>query len=258
VLVFLLVLVVLGGGGFAFWKYYWVPRHEKKQDTAVQGAGPADLGGSGAVVVPPPPPPPPPHAAALAMSTPAPVEIRAQDAASVALISAAGTAVNPGDEIARLAGADKLAAELKGADRDVTRVQTQLDKLTAENAAAEQIKDRQDSLAEKQAEKLRIEGELAKLVIRATVAGVLTPVSARGKKVAANDVLATIQPASFPAATFELRVDQSFAPDQEVVLGVDGTEQKLACKVAEVADQKMVVRCPVEGAPADGTKVLLP
>ena len=116
-------------------------------------------------------------------------------------------------------------------------------------------------LTAKQEEKSRLEAEVEKHVIRAPAAGTLTPVATKGKKVAANDLVATIQPTGAPTATFEpLRDNQKFTADQPITLNIDGAAegqpQTIACKVVEVTGPKLVVECP-DGAP-DGTKVFLP
>jgi len=264
VLLVLLVLVILGAGGFAFWKYYWVPRHKPAGTAPV----PTHAGGTGAgSAAVPPPPPPPPLTAALAMSTPASIDVQSPLAGAIASIAADGAAVNQGDEIARIAGADKALGLVKDAQRTAASIQAQIDKLTAKRDAAtgaaqtkldEQVQERQASLAKKQEEQAALEAELGKYVIRAPATGALTISTARGKKVAANDVVATLQPVGAPTATFELRAGQAFTPEQDVTLKLDGTgEATLDCKVTEVSGQKLVVQCASEGAPPDGTKVIL-
>ena len=117
------------------------------------------------------------------------------------------------------------------------------------------------SLAEKQAKKTSIEGEIAKLQIDAPAAGTLKTTAIKGKKVAANEVIATIQPQGHPSATFALRPGQTFTVDQEVRLTVKTppgeAPQTLACKVSE-AGTRLTVVCPVENPPPTGTEVLLP
>lgn len=274
VLIFLLVLVVLGAGGFAFWKFYWVPHHQTKASDTPAPTKPVATGsaGAGSAKAPDvPPPPPPPLSAQLAMSTPAPIDIQVEVSGSLASVGADGAVVAQGDEIARLGGADKLDNELKGAVKDVTRVQGDVDKLTAARAGATgsaatkldaKIKDRMESLAKKQEDKAGIEAELAKLVIKAPAAGTLKTTTTKGKKVAANDVIATIQPDGQPTAVFTTRPGQSFAVDQELKLTIKSAPGEnpvnLDCKVSEVAGEKLTVVCPVENPPASGTEVILP
>jgi hypothetical protein len=269
VLIFLLVLVILGAGGFAFWKYYWVPRQQKQAEATSTPTVPVVKDGSGSAAIQPEVPPPP-LAGVLSISTPAPLDIQSPLAGAVASIAADGVAVNQGDEIVRIVGAEKAAAQLKDLNGDITRVQNQLDKLNKQRADATggaatrldvQIKDRTDSLATKQEDKTRLEAEIEKRVIRAPAAGTIKPVATKGKKVAENDVLATIQPTGAPTATFEpLRAEQKFTADQAITLNIEGAAegqpQTIACKVVEVAGAKLVVECP-DGAP-DGTKVFLP
>jgi hypothetical protein len=276
VLLVLLVVVLLGAGAFAFYWWYWRPR-QNEGETSTKPAPTKPIVGSaktgsagGAVVDPGPPPPPPPLSAALEMATPAPIDIQVEVSGTLASIGADGSVVAQGDEIARLGGADKLEDELKDASRDVTRVQGQIDRLTPQRERATgrtaerldaQLKDRMKSLADKQAKKTAIETALAQLAIVAPAAGTLKTTGTKGQKVAANDVIATIQPQGHPSATFALRPGQTFTVDQEVRLTVKTPPgeppQTLACKVSETGTRLTVV-CPVEDPPPTGTEVLLP
>jgi hypothetical protein len=260
VLIVLLVLVILGAGGFAFWKYYWVPKHAKKESTAPAAPPPTTV-----AKPPEPPPPPPAPTSSITLVTPPAVEIQSTIEGPIASIAADAALITQGDEIAKIGGSDKLTNEWRSAKRDVDRVQGQIDKMTEQRAKASgksaekldgDIAKRTGDLDKKKATLEALQTELNKFAILAPISGTVAVKAEKGKKVAANDVIATIQPDKIAIAQFTTNPGQAFSIDQEVSLELDGGEKKsLACKVTEVNGPKLIVACGAD-AP-DGGKVTL-
>jgi biotin carboxyl carrier protein len=240
-----------------------------KPDTADTSAEPATV--PTPVATPPaPPPPPPPVTSKIALETPPADEVKADRAGVIETILADKSAVKPGDVIAKLVGDKPIEAEIANIGRDVKRLQDQIDaataKLTAaqtagnkagETAASAQVETLNKSLAAKHDVQATKTTDLDKFLLHAPNAGTFTPAVKLGKKIAASDVIATIQRDPKPVATFKVTDAKPFATNASVELGVGTGEQRVVCTVAEVSEGSLKVACPVDPLLAEGTDVTL-
>jgi biotin carboxyl carrier protein len=219
---------------------------------------------------PPPPPPPPPVTAKVAMETPPVDELKADHAGVIETILADKSTVKAGDVIAKLVGDKPIEAELASIGRDVKRLTDQIDaanqKLSAaqaagnknsETAVTAQLETLKKSLATKHDLQATKTTDLDKFLMHAPTAGTFTPAVKLGKKIAANDVVATIQRDPKPVATFKVPDAKPFTANASVDLGFATNDQHVTCVVAEVQEGSIKVACPSDPALVEGADVTL-
>jgi biotin carboxyl carrier protein len=204
------------------------------------------------------------------METPPVDEVKADHAGVIETILADKSAVKAGDVIAKLVGDKPIEAELAAIGRDVKRLSDQIDaanqKLSAaqssgnkasETAVNAQLETLKKSLAAKHDLQATKTTDLDKFLMHAPSAGTFTPAVKLGKKLAANDVVATIQRDPKPVATFKVTDAKPFAANASVDLGFGTNDQHVTCTVAEVQEGAIKVACPVDPALVEGADVTL-
>jgi biotin carboxyl carrier protein len=219
---------------------------------------------------PPPPPPPPPVTSKIALETPPADDVKATRNGVIETIMADKSAVKAGDVVVKLVGDKPIEAELASIGRDVKRLQDAIEATTkrrdaaqaAGNKAAEakeqaQLDTQNKNLANKQDAQANKTTELDKFLIHAPSGGTFTPSVKLGKRIAANDVVATIQRDPTPIAMFKVPDVQSFAVDSSVELGVGTGEQRVVCNISLIQDGSLKVVCPTDPALTEGADVTL-
>jgi hypothetical protein len=265
VLIILLVLVALGAGGFLVWKYV-IQKPSSDVSATVEPTAPP------VKPEPAPPPPPPPPTAKIAMEVPEPDDVKAVRAGVIQTILADKAAVKTGDVIVKLVGDKPIEAELFNIARDQKRLQDQIDTYTrrrdaaraagnkaAENAAQNEIDARQKTLVAKQTQLAAKTVELDKYLIHAPNHGTFAPAVKLGQKIAADDVIATIQRDAVPVATFKVADLAPFPRNASAELAVGKGELRVTCTVAEIQSEATSIKviCPVDPALTAGTDVTL-
>jgi hypothetical protein len=271
VLIVLLVVVLLGAGGFAFWKFYWTKRGTGGTTEPTPMVTPGSGTGAGTAAVEPPKPEP--VEAPLALLAPPAVDVTAPLDGGIETTADDGANVNQGDLIATFAGTKKVLAGVRDLNNKIARDTAKLEEAKQDLADAEKrgsesgqrrannkIKEHEESLAERQQKKTELEAGLEKLVVRAPATGMIKIAVGGGKKTTAGTVIATIQAPTVVTATFEVPAGPLRKVGDAVELAIKtpavGGPTSLACTVAEVADRKLVAHCPNEGS-AEGTIVVL-
>ncbi|HET9623443.1 MAG TPA: hypothetical protein VFP84_18850, partial [Kofleriaceae bacterium] len=254
-LIILLVLVVLGVGGFLVWKYVL-------QNDA---SGPSADNTPAAAPVKPaePPPPPPAPAGKVALVAPAPDDLKVAKAGSIENILDA-THVAAGDVVIRLVGDRPIEAQLDTLRKDLGKLKDQLEAATkkrdaaapATQAAADaDVAARQKALDAKQAQISTKQSELDAFVITAPANGAFTPSGKAGQKVGASDVVGKLQRDALPSVTFKVADPKAFTASAPVT--VVANHQPVSCTVADVAADSIKVACPADPMLTDGADVTL-
>jgi hypothetical protein len=261
-----LVLALLGGGGYLVWKYVI----NKDKTAEVESAKP---------VTPPPvkpvapPPPPPAPTAKLALEPMPAVGVKPIVTGVVEITTAEGTEIKAGEAVVRLNGFQPLAPQVATLEKEVKEtVPAEIAKLEAERDAATaannkaladqkeaQAVTRRTRLTQKEAQLKAKQDELAKFVINAPVAGKVTKAAPKGTKVTATDDVATIEPMGL-TATFDVPKGASFEAGAKASFNVKGAEKdaaKLECDVVNFdnATNKLKVSCPASDKIAAGTEL---
>ncbi len=255
VLIALLVLAILAAGGYALWKF--VINKQPATESNVKVVEPPPQ--------PEPPPPPPAETAKLAAAQPAAVEVKPSAAGKLASIVAADTAVKEGDPIARLDGYKPSEAQVASAEKALARAKDAVaaaehDRDAAQTAgnkngvasAEKKIEAAQKSVTEQEAKLAAANASLDKFVIKAPLAGTVSPVAKAKAKVSPTDVIATLTPEPTLTATFTSA--GSVAAGTHVLLAIANSDQKLACTVAESGGDGAKIACAKDAAP-EGTEV---
>jgi hypothetical protein len=265
VLIVLLILAVLGGGGFVVWKYVLQkPTAELDTKAEPQAAAPV------APEPPAPPPPPPAPTAKLGMELPPVDEVRVARTSVVETILADKAVVKDGDVMVKLVGDKPIEAEITALTRELKGLQDKLDATTKKlntakgagnKAGAAQaeadLATRQKAFDAKKAQLAAKTVELEKFLIHAKGNGTFAPVAKQGQKLAANAVVAKLQPEATPIATFKVIDPTAFAAQASVELAVGSGEQRVACTVTEVQGDSVKVSCPADPALSEGAEVTL-
>jgi hypothetical protein len=266
VLIVLLVLILVAVAAFAVWKYVLetpVPSVESRvEPTAPTQPAPAP--------VPAPPPAPPPPVAKIAMEKPPTDDVKTTRAGVIETILADKTAVKTGDVVVRLVGDKPIEADLAGISQAAKRLREQLDAATkkrdaaqaagnkqAEAAAQTEVDARQKALAAKQDQLASKTTDLDKFLLHAPSAGVFSPAVKLGQKITVNDVVATVQRAPTPIATFTVDDGKRYAANASVELTAGSGEQHVTCTVADVQATSIKVSCPADPTLSDGAEVTL-
>jgi hypothetical protein len=264
VLLVILILAIVGAGGFVVWKYVLgsqEPDVEPRPPVAPAAVKP---------VAPSKPPPPPAPASKVVMAAPAPDDIKVGRAGQIETILADKTTVKAGDVIVKLVGDKPIEAEITGLTRDVKRIQDLIDAATRRRDAAQtagnkaedakataEIADRQKALTAKQGQLSTRTADLDKFLIQASTGGAFEPVAKPGQKVASDEVVARLVRDSLPSATFPVTDATPFATNASIEIAVGKGEQRVACTIADVQPDSVKVTCPADPAIAEGTDVTL-
>jgi hypothetical protein len=255
ILVLLLVLVVLGAGGFALYKFVLKKdsTSDKKVEAPVQPKAPE------------PPPPPPVETARLATEQPAPEEIKPAGAATIATIVANDSTVAAGDPIAKLVGFKPLETEVANVTKQVDTAKAAIEKLSKDRDAAQTAGNKagitaaENKLAAQQKALATAEATLAtkvaaldKFLIKSPAAGKVTAVAKANAKVTPTDIIATLTRDPMVVATFKSAGE--VAPETRVLLAIKGSEQKLSCTVVATGGDGTKIACLKDAAP-EGTEV---
>jgi hypothetical protein len=271
VLIIALIIVILGGGAFALWKFVLDSgSDDTSTKSSVKPAG-SDVTTPAAVTPPKPEPPKAtPAKAKLSTEPEAPEDLKAPVAGTIDKIEPNDTAVKPGDVIARLVGYKPIEAEITTLATDVDKTlpaamaaaQKELDAATAANnaanvtAAQKKLDDAKKALDDKQAQLAAKKTELDKFIVKSASAGKLSAISKAGGKVLTDEVVARVAREPVLTASFDVK-GSKLATGAAVKLTDDAKPDKsYDCTVAEVTADKLKVTCPSDPT-LDGTEVTL-
>lgn len=260
-LLVLLILLVIGVGAFAVWKFIL--------------SKPGASATSSAPVVPAakpsaPPAPPPPPTAKIAMDAAQPEDVKAGRAGVIETIQADKFEAKAGDTLAILVGDRPIQAEITALTASTKKLQDAVAAATKRQEAAQasgnkadeakatkEIADKQKVLTEKQSALEAKKTELDNFLLRATGNGTFTPSAKQGAKITAEDVVGKLQRDPTPVATFKIADAKAFAVDANIDVAVGKGDASVTCKIAEVQAQSLKVTCPADAQLADGTDVTL-
>lgn len=105
-----------------------------------------------------------------------------------------------------------------------------------------------------------LRAKIAALTVAAPEAGTIADPVARGKRIAAGAVVATLAGAPTLLGTFDISAStrKDFAVDQPVKVAAEGMpEQVVSCVVVGVEGAELTVTCGADGGLAEGTTVVL-
>jgi biotin carboxyl carrier protein len=267
ILLVVLVLAVFGGAAYLIYRYLSGPGGA---GPSAETATPTTKPVAPPPAPPPPPPPPPPVTAKIALETPPADDVKSTRAGVIETIMADKSTVKAGDVIVKFVGDKPIEAELANIARDVKRLQDAIDATTgrrdaaqsAGNKAAEakeqaQLDTQKKNLAAKQDLQATRTIDLDKFLVHAPSAGTFTPAVKLGKKVAASDVLASIQRDPTPIAMLKVTDVKPYAVSTNVELGVGSGEQRVMCTIAEIQEGGLKVACPADPLLTEGAEVTL-
>jgi hypothetical protein len=259
VLIVLLILVILGGAGFAVWKFVL----DKPAET------PAPAPGSAAVVPQPPPPQPPPQpakpsaTAKIEMSSGKPRTILAFFAGTIEWIETSGKEVKSNDVIMKLVGARPLEAQVEALKKDVEKRSTELQAVYKTRDAAQAAGD--DALMKKAQTKIdELEkvyntksdqlnakvDQLEPFLVRLILDGTIKVTRKVGEKIPENTPIATILPPPEPSVTF--KVPEGTKLEIGTATAVKVGEKLVTCIVAEWEPGELRMTCPREPGVVEG------
>jgi uncharacterized small protein (DUF1192 family) len=255
ILIGLLVLVVLGAGGFLVYKY--VLKKDAGQTSATAPTPPPQQ---------PEPPPPAVDTAKLAIEQPEPREIKPTEAGQLASIVATDTTVKAGEPIARLVGFQPVENQVNALQKEIDKATANIAKLegdrdaaaaagntTAATAAETKLASAQKTLADRAAKLSAQISALEKFLIKAPVDGKVTAVATANARITPTDIIATLTPDPMLVATFKSAGEA--ATDAKVLLAVTNSEQRLACTVVGSGEDGVKIACPQQDGAAEGAEV---
>jgi hypothetical protein len=260
VLIVLLILVILGGAGFAVWKFVLNKPAEAPTPTT----------GSAAVVPQPPPPQPPPPPPAkpsvtgkIEMSSGKPKTILAFFPGTIEWIEASGKEMKSNDVIMKLVGARPLEAQVEALKKDVEKRNTELQAVyktrdTAQAAGDEAgVKKAQTKIDELEkvynakSDQLNAKvDQLEPFLVRLIVDGTLTVTRKAGEKIPENTPIATLLPPPEPSVTF--KVPEGTKLEAGTAVGVKIGEKLVTCIVADWEPGGLRTTCPREPGVVEG------
>jgi hypothetical protein len=266
---YLVVLLVLGALGAAAYWWFFV----REAEGAGEGAGavseappvaPSAVSPSAAAQPPPPPQP------AVATPTPEPAEltstleagpaqeqeVRAPKAGRIAWLAPSGGEVTEGAPVAKFEGYQPVEYSVKEAQDSQRGYQEKLDQATA-RGDKDAMKTAEGNVKRKQRDIERHTEELAELVIKAPIAGVVEPSVKPRATVKQDEPVAKILAQSEPHATFTLPVGASPTAAEVHVVSKSDPSLSATCKVQASEPGKLVVSCPTDSGLASGTTVVL-
>ncbi len=256
VLIAALVLVFLGLGGLALWKFVFAKKDTSQTTGQVETTPEPE---------PAPPPPPPVETAKLALEQPGAEEVKPVAPGRVATIVANDTAVKEGDPIARLDGYKPVEAQLASIEKALTKAKDAAASAEKERDAAQTAGNKngvtsaekklaaaEKTITEQEAKLATAKAALDKFLIKAPTAGKVTAVAKARAKVTPTDVIATLTPEPVLVATFKSAGE--VVVGTQVLLGLAGSDQQLSCAVVQSGGDGVKVACTKDAA-TEGAEV---
>ena len=251
-LVLLLLIAVLGAGAFFVWKF--VLSKPDAAEPTTQHAPPAK------------PVPPTEVTSKIALETPPPIEAKAP-AGTIETVQADGTDVKAGDVLATLVGNKALATEIANLQKDVDKGAPAIEAAQKDLADAQQKENNQAGVAAAQAKLDRVkkpvddkkatiakkQADLDKLAIKASADGKLATTATVGQKLAADEVIGTINRETLPVATFKIPPGTKVGADGNVSLTAG--DKTVVCTVSDAQAETIKVSCPADSGLGDGAAV---
>ncbi|MBP9085033.1 MAG: hypothetical protein KBG15_02905 [Kofleriaceae bacterium] len=263
----ILVLAVLGGGGYLAYKY--LVNKEPASDVGSANQVPQPE----APVAPPAPPPPPPPSATLAAEPMPALGLKPTVAGIVESSTAEGTDIQAGEIVVRLKGFQPLAPAVLALEKEVQEtipaeiaaLEAARDAATAANNTAlatqteAKIGQRKARLTQKEGQLKGKQDELAKYLVVSPVAGKVTKSAVKGTKVSLADDVASVEAVGL-TATFDVPTGANFvlaAPVTFTVKGAEAGQEKIDCSVVsfDAATNKLKVSCPGSEKVIAGTEL---
>ncbi len=263
-----LVLVILGVGGYLAYKYLL-----KEQPVAEVGtAKPAPQAAE--PVTPPTPPAPPPAPSATLAAEPMPaIGLKPIIAGIVGMTTVEGTEVKAGEVVVRLNGFQPLAPLVVTLEKEVKEVvpaeiaamEATRDAAVAANNTAlatqtqAKIDQRKVRLTQKEGQLKAKQDELAKYLVVAPIDGKVTKAAVKGTKVSNADDVAMVESVGL-TATFDVPAGATFVDGATAALIIKGAEkgqEKIDCTVLsfDAASSKVKVTCPGSEKVVAGTEL---
>jgi hypothetical protein len=255
VLLAALVLVLLGLGGVALWKFV-INKKDPSTTGQTQPTAPEQ---------PEPPPAPPVETARLALEQPPAEEIKPSAEGQLATIVANDTAVKEGDPIARLAGFKPVEAQLVAAEKAMAKAQDAMAAAEKERDAAQAAGNKngvasaekklaaaQKTIDEQEAKLATHKATLDRFLIKAPASGKVSAVAKANAKVTPTDVIAMLTRDPVLVATFESAGEATAG--WTVLLAVKDSGQTVSCTVADSGGDRVKIECPTDSAP-EGAEV---
>ena len=267
----LLVLVIIGVGGFLSYKYLY-----KKKPAAEVGSvkpAPQPEPPVTAPAPPPPPPPPPPPSAKLAAEPMPAIGLKPMVAGVVEITTVDGTEVKAGEVVVRLNGFQPLAPVLVALEKEVKEtvpaeiaaMEATRDAATAANNTAlvtqtqAKIDQRKARLTQKEGQLKAKQDELAKYLVISPVSGKVTKAAVKGTKVSNADDVASVEAVGL-TASFDVPKGANFVAGATAAFAIKGAEkgqEKIDCTVVsfDAATSKLKVSCPGSDKVVAGTEL---
>ena len=259
-----LVLAILGGGGFLAYKYLY----KKKPSAAVGAVKPSPL--------PEPPvtaPAPPPPSAKLAAEPMPAIGLKPMVAGVVEITTVEGTEVKAGEVVVRLNGFQPLAPVLVALEKEVKEtvpaeiaaMEVTRDAATAANnptlvtQTQAKIDQRKARLTQKEGQLKAKQDELAKYLVISPVGGKVTKAAVKGTKVSNADDVASVEAVGL-TASFDVPKGANFVAGATAAFTIKGAEKgqdKIDCAVVsfDAATSKLKVSCPGSDKVVAGTEL---
>jgi hypothetical protein len=256
----ILILVVLGIGGFLVWKLVL----DKPAPAGATGAvGAAPVAPQPAEQQEPPgPPAKPSFTSKIEMSSGRPKTLLSYWAGTIEWVETSGKELKTNDVILKLAGYKPLEAQVAALEKEQVKV-------LADREAAYQARDAvspTDEAAMKKAQAkvdaaekaantksdqlLKKTDQLEKHYVRLNVDGTVTLTRKVGEKIGENAPVATVVPVPEPSATFKIPANYKFELGVAMPLSVG--ERLVTCQVADWEPEKIRITCPPESGVAEG------
>ncbi len=260
----ILILVVLGIGGFLVWKLV-LDKSAQPGAAGAMGAAPVAPVAPEQQQPPPGPPPKPTFASKIEMSSGRPKTILSYWPGTVEWVEASGKELKANDVILKLAGYKQLEGQVAALMKDQEKVladreaaYTARDAITPTDEAAMKKAQAKIDAAEKaantKADQLQKKtDQLEKHYVRLHVDGTVTLTRKVGEKIGENAQVATIVPAPSPSATFKIPPNYKF--EIGMAMPLSHGERLVTCEVADWEPEKLRIACPPESGVAEGAAV---
>jgi hypothetical protein len=175
------------------------------------------------------------------------------------------TAVKEGDPVARFVGFKPVETQISTLDKALVKMREAVTAAEKERDAAQtggnknaitaaekKLANAQKAVTDQEAKLATTKAALDKFLIKSPAAGKVTAVAKPSSKVTPTDVIATLTRDPFLVATFKSAGE--VATGTHVLLQLKGSDQKLACTVAQSGGDGVKIACPKDAA-AEGAEV---